>query len=332
MAIIGRLLVVSILLSGLTALSYAQQFVSGPLFMPSSSPFQILRFNYIHESPYLIPQGSWRVIGTVLWANMWAQSNGKRGNFIFDEEQLNINLHARYAFYNWLEAGFDIPLDYSSGGAMDGFIEGFHETLGMGMMRRNDFPPNERHVEITHQGRTTVIAHDDEIYYFRQIYFDSKIRIFDGSRGLPLALKFLMKIPIDGTYDLKQINGWDAGWGLSTEASLARWCRMTASLAASYFENNNFDGISFSPTQISVNVAVNFIAGKGTIITQFQRSSPITTNLGMDLDHSIFEVMFGYRRYLKEKVFYEIGLIENIIHFENSADLGFHFGIGARFN
>jgi len=305
-------------------------FGAGPLYMFSNAPFQLVRFTYIHESPRVVPAGSWRLITGFSWANTWAQSDGKRGTFMFDGEHLTVTMLARYAFWQGIEVGFAAPWSYMGGGVLDGFIEGFHRTAGIGMMRRDDFPRDKLNMEITKDGNRMVLAEEHDLIRLRQVYADVKYQIFDEHVPMPLALKIMLKIPVDTAAATRTMTGSDVAWGVSTLIPLTHTIHWTTSVSAIYFENNQLGSISFSPTQYTVMQAVDIRIGRGAFLIQAQRFSPVTTNLGMDLDHPIIEVMLGYKWFVSETLFFEFGLIENVLHFENSADFGIHTAVGMR--
>ncbi|MCH9046325.1 MAG: DUF3187 family protein [SAR324 cluster bacterium] len=75
-----------------------------------------------------------------------------------DVEAWSLNEFLEYTFSERVAVSFMVPMIFITGGFMDGFIEKFHDTFGLGNMNREEFPRNDVRLEIVKKDGTTVHA------------------------------------------------------------------------------------------------------------------------------------------------------------------------------
>jgi hypothetical protein len=79
---------------------------------------------------------------------------------MLDGETYRFNLAARYGIAPGFQVGIDIPYLANSGGFLDGFIEGFHDTFGLSQGLRKSYPRNRLLYQYTRNGSTKVLVND----------------------------------------------------------------------------------------------------------------------------------------------------------------------------
>ena len=111
----------------------------GPLDLPSQSPFQALRLGMNPRTPSTLGREQAEVRFRTTWVNFWAPEDP---DYVFDYEQLQVNIGMAYGVSDTvqLELAFDVRSRF--GGAMDSFIQGFHDLFNIDQNGRDEVPKN----------------------------------------------------------------------------------------------------------------------------------------------------------------------------------------------
>ena len=101
------------------------QFGLGPFHIRSQSPIHTPRLTPIPRVPERIVSGHFQVWGGGTWTNIWAEDK----RYFLDYEMLNLDAELRYGVSPRLLIALGYNYRSYFGGAMDGFIQGFHDAL-----------------------------------------------------------------------------------------------------------------------------------------------------------------------------------------------------------
>ena len=100
----------------------------------------------------LLPQGKIGSLLVVDVANNFGIDENSREKIVLDGESYRATIGFRYGVAKGIEAGIDIPYVFYSGGFLDSFIQGFHDTFGFNQMGRDAVPKNRLLFEYTRSG------------------------------------------------------------------------------------------------------------------------------------------------------------------------------------
>jgi hypothetical protein len=92
--------------------------------------------------------------------NNFAPGTSQTDAVMLDGETYRFNLAVRYGIAPGFQVGIDIPYLANSGGFLDGFIEGFHDTFGLPQGMRKSFPRNRLRYQYSRNGITRVLVND----------------------------------------------------------------------------------------------------------------------------------------------------------------------------
>jgi hypothetical protein len=214
----------------------------------------------------------------------------------------------------------------SGGSGMDGFIEGFHNTLGIGQAHRDVVP----------RGRSTaglrIGAHEE---FFSE---DSRSGINDpvvfvkwaparrlGGWGMSLTTGG--KIPVASTANRLSTGSADYGLVLAVTGDLGRWCLNFNTGAVWPGKVTFFDGLKpVAAAGLSGSLGYRFRTTSLWLQLQWEQS-PLRQATNTPLGDDVSEVTIGTRFPVAGAVRGYFAVTENVLQFDNSSDIGFHVGI-----
>jgi thioredoxin-related protein len=311
----------------------------GPLRLGTQSPFQSLRLTIIPRTPSTLGRGQWeaRVAGT--WANIWANDDNRffpeeqeYGRYLMDYETLAASLGASYGLSDILQLDVAYDQRWRFGGAMDSFIQSFHDLFGIDQSGRDQVPKNGFAIFLDPMdGRTLVDLEDDAKGSFtRNLQFSVQHNVTCGTQKWPA---FSYAVTGRWTIDSEDLEGDD--FDIAASVAIARrfgkrWYTYLT-LGYAYFGSDSFRGISLSNSQLSMLAAAEWrFAPKMSFIVQLLGSEGVVDDFGPFSDVAT-EVTLGWKGEIRPAGLLEIGLIENVATFDNSPDFGVHVGYTQRF-
>lgn len=301
----------------------------GPLRLPSQSPFQSLRMGLIPTTPSTLSRNQWNLNVHANLANIWANESKR---YLVDYESLDAHLSLGYG----LTGSMEIELAYQDrsvlGGILDGFISDFHETFGIEQDGRDQVPNGEVRIIIKDKNGKTLLSYENQSgNYSRGLSLGFKHRLTCGGRFIPAvsyALSTRWEIEDAGIVD-REIP-LDFGVSLSLAKRISSFYLY---LSGGYFwyGGKRIQEIDLKETQISGMAAIEWrYHDNQSLILQCLISEGQAKNLGPFSDPS-YELTLGWKYALGLNQMLEIGLIENIIVWDNSPDFGVHVGFTHRF-
>ena len=290
-----------------------------------------LELGYTHSNLYLLSKT----------AEAWLQQRGRRENlslaeaeelleepgdvFLFDGEVSVLNLTVGYALSPRWQAMVTVPYHSYGGGLLDRPIENFHEAVGLGHDGRPYLPRNSIHVVARLGDQRQVIVTDDgssglgdavlTVRYNRELS-EKLFGVVEGAARMPTGKQHL--------YFSKE----DPEFGIQSSLQYQKGIHgYYASLSYIWVADEPFfPEVSDTPT-----LMLGFerrLSGTTALLLQGTWSqSTIREVEQSDLTKARMQVSIGLRRQVG-RVSTSIALTENIIHLNNTPDVGLHFGIG----
>jgi hypothetical protein len=310
----------------------------GPLSLRSQSPFQSLRLGILPRTPSTLARGENQLqIGTT-WANVWANEelqfdpeNGMLGSFLLDYESMDANI----SYAHGLSDIFQIELEYEQrwrfGGVMDGLIEGFHDLFGLGQSGRDLWPRNRFFifVESDDGSPPLVIGESGRGSFSRAVLATLQHNVTCGTARIPaLSWSATARYAIGD----EALEGSARDLALSVAAS-RRFGEFYVYLTLGYawYGTDAIYDIPLEDTQFTILAAGEWrFKPRMSMILQFMTTEGVATDFD-PFSKTSNEVVFGWKWELRQAGVLEIGLLENIVSFNNSPDFGFHAAFTQRF-
>ena len=303
----------------------------GPLRLGSQSPFQSLRYGIDPRTPSTLAQGQWEAHVTETWSNTFVYEPDKA--LLLDFETLDTRFSLAYGVLDELELELEFENRTGIGGIMDRFINAFHRTFGLTDAGRHNFPRNQFQIQISdNQGKPALaLDNGDAGSFSNALLLTVQHNLTCGTEYMP-AFAYALTLRAD----------LDNGPGLSGKMPVEPQISITgsksvwelyfyASLAFGYFGTEHIGGIDLRHTQWSGLVATEWrFASSMSLVLQYLWSEGVAKDLG-DFSQPSNEITLGWKWELAERTVFELGLIENIINFNNTPDFGIHAGLTVRF-
>ena len=300
----------------------------GPLNLSSQSPFQALRLGIRPRTPSTLGRGQREFRATSTWVNIWANGN----DYFLDFEMLQAVAAFAYGITDTLEIEFEAQQRNRFGGAMDAFVQGFHDLFGIDQNGRDEVPRDQFAFDLSPPGGPNVsLDSDDRGTFTRSVQVSLQHNVTCGTAKAP-AFSYSV------TTRLETVDAGDLGGGsdldLGASVALARRVKhfyFYGTLGYAWFGRNEFRGIELEDTQYTILAAAEwrFLANQSFLL-QYLRTEGLSPDFGPFADES-HEVTLGWKWEALSKTVIEVGLIENLISFDNSPDFGLHVGLVRRF-
>lgn len=302
----------------------------GPLSLTSQSPFQSLRSSFLPRTPSTLAENHFEVRQTETWVNVFAQSAGK---YLLDFEMLRSSVAVAYGITDTVEVEAEFVNKSRFGGAMDSFIQGFHRTFGLDQGGRDTVPKNDFAFDVAPQGGNSGVSLSNQARgdFSQELLATLQYNVTCGAAEMPaLAAAVTVRGDLGNSDELR------GGLPVSLAMSLSASKRVGEfygylGVGMAWFGHQDFLGIELRPTQLSALAAVEWrFAAEMSLVLQYLVSQGVARALG-PFSAPSHEITLGFKGEITRGAVLELGLIENVITFDNSPDFGLHLGLTLRF-
>lgn len=250
--------------------------------------------------------------------------------FLVHGQTHRASLSMRRGFGSHFQASLTVPVTSIGGGWSDGLVEGFHHLLGLGNAER----------EALLQNRETVYLHAGQTSYFRErtsgtalgdIALSAKYELSSlEDRDLALSVAGSLELPTGNARTLDGSGSLDGGVQMIAAHDF-RNGRIHASVGILRMGADRPLGTK-PILVITDTVALSRLITEKTSVTgQLTVSQSPFRNMGVaELTRRSYQMSFGMQHLFGGTLVYA-GFIENVLTFENSADVGFTWGLSRRF-
>lgn len=300
----------------------------GPLFLSSQSPFQALRLGFIPRTPSTLERGERELRVNSTWANVWARNPG---DYLLDYESLHSEVALGYGFTDTIQVEVALSERSRFGGAQDGFIQGFHDAFNLRQDGRDQVAKDTFQVSLAATDEDPAVALDnsDRGAAARGVCTTFQHNVTCGAGALP-AFSYALTARLGDSEDLTGGSFLDLGASISASRRFGPWY---AYLSVGYtrFGDDLARGVDLRNTQVAGLAAFEWrYAETSSILLQYLVSEGGAEHRA-PFDASSHELSLGWKREVAAGTVVELGLLENILVFDNSPDFGLFFGVTRRF-
>jgi thiol-disulfide isomerase/thioredoxin len=311
----------------------------GPLSVRSQSAFQSLRLGILPRTPSTLGRGQHQLRVGATWANQWANDdssfdpeNDEYGRYLLDYESLDAHISYAYGLSDTIQLEAEYEQRWRFGGVMDSFVQGFHDLFGLDQSGRELVPRSQFRILLDPHadGRSVDLGSGSSGTFARNLLFTFQHNVTCGTATWP-ALSYALT----GRYGVGEVGETEGGaWDVALSvAASRRFGKFYAYLTLGYawYSSDSFFGIELENTQFTI-----LAAGEWRFKPRMSLLLQIMTTQGVAVDFDPFsktsnEVIFGWKWEVRQAGVLEIGLLENIVTFDNSPDFGVHAAFTQRF-
>ncbi|MFV2071945.1 MAG: DUF3187 family protein [Thermoanaerobaculales bacterium] len=311
----------------------------GPLKIRSQSAFQSLRLGIVPRTPSTLARGEQEVRLGATWANNWANDaasfdpeNGEIGPYLLDFEALDLGLSYAYGITDTFQIEAEYEQRVRFGGRLDSLIEGFHNLFGLGQAGRDLWPRDQLNIFVDPgDGRPPVVLGSEARGTFaRNLLVTLQHNITCGTAKLPALSWAVTGRYAAGNFDDLEGGNFDLALSVAAARRFGHFY-VYLTLGYAWYGSDSVYGLDLESTQATVLAAGEWrFKPRMSLILQYLVSQGVATDLGPFSDTSN-EVVFGFKWEVHSAGVLEIGLLENIISFDNSPDFGVHAAFTQRF-
>lgn len=217
------------------------------------------------------------------------------------------------------------------GGVFDGSIEGFHDAFNFDQSGREGVPRSAYTIYVRSNG-VEVFNDTPPGSGAGDIVLRSKLKLGEDAERPPLSLQASLKLPLGGGDELFSSGSVDAGIQLLGSYYLTDPFRINYSLGVLRLGRWELFGLSSQTLLSGMLGLASGIGHSSSVIVQLTASQSPFDDLGLpELGAVSIQASLGYKYEIDDRVTLFGALTENIVYFDNSADVGFHLGASVRF-
>jgi hypothetical protein len=255
-----------------------------------------------------------------------------QGIFLIDAEHYRAAVALRRGMGHGLQLELVLPVIRFDGGLLDSTIESFHDTFGLGQAGRLGAPKDQVLIYVRGSERELFVddapgtALGDAVVGLRADLLSRR-----APRRFELAVEGLVKLPTGDEGRLTGSGSADVGAQLLATRYFRRSC---LHFAFGMARLGAFDRLGLdSQTVFSGMLAWEFsVAPTVTVLAQATLSESPFDQLHLEeLDALSTQLTLGLKTAVGQRVFF-FGITENLANFNNSPDVGFHFGVTRTFD
>ncbi len=298
----------------------------GPLTLRAHSPATILRLSPTPEVPTLAAPGTWRIAELVSWTNYFDYDPER---YIVDAEAVRFATRVAYGAGERLELGLELPFSHRGGGVLDATIERFHRAFSLSNGQRETQPRNQYRVWIKgSEGRPDFELRDGQAGWGTEDLIASArfCLLEECGASESLIATVLVKLPSVRAPTLYSTGGLDTGASLSAAKGIGRFTWYGMAAVMRYGQTSEIP-LTLNRWQYSAFAAAEYsLSPQTSLLLQLLATSPTAKGFG-DFGRWSLEAAFGLKRRLWQTWFVEFGILENLLIYDNSPDVGLHLGL-----
>lgn len=295
----------------------------GPLNIRSLSPGQALRLAPLPRSPYGLPEGETELQFHIAAASVYLQSEGQ---YLIDFNFIDTRLAVNHGFSD----GWSTELSFNDRRIqnfyLDEVVESFHDVFGIEQNGR-DINQNETHIVVPRYSAD--FADELDGVFSQTLGLSIQKVLIDKSVEWP-AVAIILNTSLETLSDgMIEKGAFDYGLQLAMAQKQSSGYIFANFSYTRFGSDKTLDVIPLTEKQFSGMFGYEFTMSENeAFIVQYLFSEGVLKDLGA-LDKVSHEIHLGYK-WRTENNIIEVGLVENIVNFDNGPDVAFTFGVTHR--
>ena len=311
----------------------------GPIEIAPLGPSLVFRDTpaFLFSPPQAV--GGMRFNAAVNWLNYWLfniesevpYASGQDpdtfpfeyGTFLIDMEVLSLTPRVEWQASRRLRMDASLQVFAIGGGALDAFIEGFHDAFSIDNHRRDEWERDRVSLLYIQRDGTRVALDEGDLEggHWGNAAVGATVSLWEGRTAS--SVRAVVKAPT-ASLEYFGSNGWDGTlqWNWA-------WCsgRVCGYHGVGFTRHGSGgDGeVELKTRRLSLMSALETrISPRTSALLQLMWADPYADY--PEIDEPVFEMTLGLKKRLRNSVL-EIGFIENLLFYDNSPDIGFHIAL-----
>lgn len=311
--------------------SSADNYGRGPLPIKDNYLLSQHALHFTPDNARIVDEGHWQAEGYFNWSNSFGTRHRPRFMDV-DGEIVEFLGSLNYGLNDWFEVGIDVPILWRTGGAMDSLIEGFHSGTGYANTERAGFPRNDFQATITGDRGQVFSTHDTGVD-LGNISFKGRANLTDGGDLLPaITLGLDVSLPTSTGDELSGGDGVDVEMSAYLSKHLVGDFYLHVNGGATVLGDDTLGNIQMHSVVGDFGFAVEWACSKATsiVLQGLYQSAQFEEGPG-NLPRFSFHYSLGVKTEPWKNIELHLGLIENELKYDNSADFGIQVGASVGF-
>lgn len=294
----------------------------GPLRYRSQSPLQSLRLGLTPTAPTSLPRGRWEHRETFDWSRMWGQSD----QYLMGFDAWSSTHSFAYGVTDLVQFELGIVESGWSSGKLDGFVSSFHDLFGIAQGGRDSLPKGA----FAFRMKDRTLDESDAERVSEQLVFSMHRLLTAGSDELPaLSASVTLMTDLSDTSPIRG-NSIDIAVSLSLSKKMGDF-HAYLTIGLTWYGNDRFLDLELKPVAVSILSAIEWkLSEDWSLVLQHQWVQGAVEGFGAFSQPS-HEISLGTRIRISPDSVFEVGVVENIVVFDNSPDFGLHSGVTVQF-
>ena len=296
-----------------------------PLRSDASDQPHPYRFGPGYHQPQIESASGWQLYVEQSLTNHWMY---RPREYIIDAEVYRALVQLRRGLGGNIELGLGLPASYLSGGILDGFIEDFHRTFGLGDASRSSAPNQGLVAQVYDWDSETYRSFlDGDDYGWRLERPELQITWSPSLYLLETAVHCFWRLPLETGRNTTVEPKPAYGFSVTVGKRLGAWY-ISAGPGVSRLRDDYFLGIPLRDWVFGVAGALEYSPrfGRHRFWLQGLMQKGIAETYPV-LSENRYQFLLGYALRWSETTEFEINLLENAIRFDNTPDFGLILGI-----
>ena len=251
--------------------------------------------------------------------------------FLADGQTHRATLSVKHGFGSNFQASLSVPVSTVGGGWSDGMIEGFHNLLGLGNAERESLRQNSETVYVRTR-TTSYLRERSSGAAVGDIALSGKYELSSfEDRDFAVSIAGAFELPTGDARTLDGSGSVDAGLQMIASREF-RSGRIHASVGVLRLGANRPLGTRPQLLISDTVSASHLITDKTSATGQLTVSESPFRKMGFaEFTRRSYQLSLGMQHLVGDRTLVYASFIENVLTFQNSADVGFTWGISRRF-
>ena len=296
-------------------------------------------------SPEILPHAGLALALRSSWSNTYAFANGR---YVIDGEVRTVTASLRVGLFDRIELGINLPYQWRGGGIMDDFIDGFHDAFSLPGADRSRVPEDRYRVSGLVVGDGP-FSYDHAGYGFSDLTLEGRVQLTQGGAYAPaVTAGLLLRLPT-GRRKFDLSDGVDVSFTLDLSKRLGARSPFVlyAGGAVTYYAHAHLNGLTQYRVRGQLHLGLEWeltdwisLVAHGWIESRRQHKlfrdlndrNPGSPFFDSDLafGHYVSLIAGGFKFEPREGWIFEVGVLENLIDPETTADFGVLFNAAVR--
>ena len=260
--------------------------------------------------------------------------NPGRDQFFLDLETSRLSFLATYGVTDHFQVDIEVPFLSIGGGMLDNLVQEFHDAAGLGQSGRDTFPKNATTLALFLDGQK-IFRSGFNYSGLGDVVVSAKVPLYEGGPVIPmLGARVAVKLPTGNPDHLLGSGNVDVGVNLTASKMFGASClhfNLGAVRPGGWDLLPQLDPEPYYTLLVAWEIVSSANSNISYLVQDLARTSTFREATDSELGDVSHEISFGIKVDVSRNLRLVGALTENHASYNNSSDIGFHFGFATTF-